>query len=485
MAVTSADLASQQAVIGELLLGARWPDVADIVHSDDYTVEHRLVLSAIAALAADGQPHDPVTVAAQLERAGHLQAAGGLAYLSSIARDTPNAANVRAYATAVRKSVITRGFPEEYRDAEGRARLKRALAELDALETPIGSQHYPIERLDCITAATRVAVVQGLGFDQGTLVALLGTPGAGKTAFEISLGIHVAADAKEWLGLRITGGPVLYVAAEAPGSVKVRARAAAARLAKQGHVAFYITGAVPALGNEEASALDVERTIATIRAVEELEDKPVVLVTIDTLASCLGGGPENGDGMVSLTNAAKAISTASNACVVLVHHPSKGDTSSARGHTSLAAACDSILLVEKESESSGAARTATLIKARDHATGARLRFALTPVVLPERDSFGEALTTVVVEPATGLPVQHKRPAGKNQDTLLTDLERQYRGGKAHFTEAEILQSAKALGMADRNRNAPRNALRDLIRAGFLGGSATSYSLRFPPSEAPP
>ena len=44
----------------------------------------------------------------QLERTGKLEAAGGLAYLSSIARDTPTAANVRAYADIVRERSLLR-----------------------------------------------------------------------------------------------------------------------------------------------------------------------------------------------------------------------------------------------------------------------------------------------------------------------------------------------------------------------------------------
>jgi len=478
---SAAPSSSAESVLGALLLGAAWSDVANIVHFEDYTTAHQLILRAIGALAADGKPCDPITVAQQLESAGHLVAAGGLAYLSELARNTPTAANVRAYASAVRVHAIKCRLPASHQDDESVARWRRDLAELELLAAPATPEGYDIERLDHMATAVRVAVLQGLGLDRDTVNAVIGVPNSGKTAFILSAGVHMAAGCKDWLGLKILTGPVLYVASEAPGSVKMRARAAVAQFAKQGHVAFYIVTAVPALGDERSSALHAQYIIASIRRVEELEGTPVVLLVVDTLASCLGGGDENGSGMVLLTNCAKAIAAATGVCVVLVHHPSKGDASSARGHTSLAAACDSIILVEKEAES-GEVRTATLIKARDHATGAKLRFALKPVALPERDSFGEPLTSVVVEPATGIPEQRKRPSGKNQDTLLTDLERQYRGGKLRFTEADIIQSAKSLGMADRNRNAPRNAVRDLVKAGFLIGSAASYSLTFPPIQ---
>jgi hypothetical protein len=365
------------------------------------------------------------------------------------------------------------------------AGLHRVLAELESLDAPQEPEHYPIERLDCMTAEPRIALVQGLGFDRGTVCAVIGAPNAGKTAFVVSISVHLAADCTEWLGLKLTPGPILYVGAEAPASVKIRARAAVAQLAKRNQVAFYVTNAVPGLGSDATCETATQHIISTIRRIEELEDRPITVVAIDTLASCLGGGNENGEGMVLLTNAAKKIAAATGVCVILVHHPAKNDASgAARGHSSLAAACDSIVLVEKESET-GEARTATLVKARDYATGGRLRFALRPVTLTDhRDSFGDPLTTVVVEAATGIPELRKRPTGKNQEQLLAELERQHRTGKTHFTEAEVLQSAKTLGMADRNRNAPRNAVRDLITGGFLAGSPASYTLKFPPEPTP-
>jgi AAA domain/DnaB-like helicase N terminal domain len=484
--VSRTTLAAEEAVIGALLTGGAWSEIADLMCVEDYSPVHRLILLAIEQLAREGEPHDAVTVAQELESRGHLVAAGGLACLSALSRNTPTAAHVRAYARAVRKSALMQRLPERIRDDAAIARLKHDLAELESIDTAQGTEHYPIERLDCMTAEPRTALVQGLGLDRGAVCAVIGAPNAGKTAFVVSICVHLAADCREWLGLKLTPGPILYVGAEAPASVKFRARAAVAHLARRDQVAFYVTSAVPGLGHEATSELATQHIVATIRRIQELEDRCLAIVVIDTLASCLGGGNENAEGMVLLTNAAKKIAAASGACVILVHHPAKGDNSgSARGHGSLAAACDSILLVEAESESGGEARTATLVKARDYATGSRLRFALRAVTLPDRDSFGDPLTTVVVEAATGLPVPvRRRPSGTNQDKLLCDLERQYRTGKTCFTEAEVLHAAKTLGIGDRNRNAPRNTLKSLIAGGFLAGSATGHTLKFPPEVGP-
>jgi replicative DNA helicase len=101
---------AEQAVLGGLLLDASaWDQVADAITDQDfYRPDHRLIFEAVGALAGAAKPCDVVTVSEQLERTGKLEGAGGLAYLSSLARDTPTAANVRAYADIVRERSLLR-----------------------------------------------------------------------------------------------------------------------------------------------------------------------------------------------------------------------------------------------------------------------------------------------------------------------------------------------------------------------------------------
>jgi replicative DNA helicase len=101
---------AEQAVLGGLMLDPiAWDNVADsITEGDFYRPDHRLIFAAIGALAGEAKPCDVVTVSQELERTGKLEGAGGLAYLSSVARDTPTAANVRAYAEIVRERSLLR-----------------------------------------------------------------------------------------------------------------------------------------------------------------------------------------------------------------------------------------------------------------------------------------------------------------------------------------------------------------------------------------
>jgi replicative DNA helicase len=101
---------AEQAVLGGLMLDANaWDAVADIVTATDfYRRDHWLIFEAIAEVAENRGSCDAVTVSEHLERKGRLEEAGGLAYLGTIARDTPSAANVRAYAEIIRERSILR-----------------------------------------------------------------------------------------------------------------------------------------------------------------------------------------------------------------------------------------------------------------------------------------------------------------------------------------------------------------------------------------
>jgi replicative DNA helicase len=101
---------AEQAVLGGLMIDANaWDAVADVVAASDfYRRDHRLIFEAIAEVAEIRGSCDVVTISEHLERKGRLEEVGGLHYLGSIARDTPSAANVRAYSEIIRERSILR-----------------------------------------------------------------------------------------------------------------------------------------------------------------------------------------------------------------------------------------------------------------------------------------------------------------------------------------------------------------------------------------
>ncbi|MHB9358214.1 replicative DNA helicase [Pseudomonas amygdali] len=91
---------AEQAVLGGLMLdNESWDLIADRIKADDFfRAEHRLIFQSIAALAESNRPFDVVTVSDSIAA---IDAAGGLAYLSELAKNTPSVANIKAYADTV------------------------------------------------------------------------------------------------------------------------------------------------------------------------------------------------------------------------------------------------------------------------------------------------------------------------------------------------------------------------------------------------
>jgi replicative DNA helicase len=101
---------AEQSVLGALLLDtAAWDRVGDILtEADFYTHGHRLIFSAIGALAKACKPGDVVTVFERLERTATSTEFGGLPYLNALAQSVPGTSNIRRYAEIVRERSILR-----------------------------------------------------------------------------------------------------------------------------------------------------------------------------------------------------------------------------------------------------------------------------------------------------------------------------------------------------------------------------------------
>jgi replicative DNA helicase len=104
---------AEQSVLGGLMLsGSAWDTVNELVTAEDfYRRDHRLIFQAIRVLAEKGDPFDVVTLSEALRDRQALEEAGGLAYLATLAKETPSAANIAAYARIVReKSELIRAM---------------------------------------------------------------------------------------------------------------------------------------------------------------------------------------------------------------------------------------------------------------------------------------------------------------------------------------------------------------------------------------
>jgi replicative DNA helicase len=201
-----------------------WDAIADrLVANDFYRRDHQLIFEAIAELAARGEPFDAVTLSEWLERKGLADQTGGLAYLASLVRDTPSAANVRAYAEIVRerstlRQLITVGGeiaasaynPEGREAGEILDEAERRVFEIAESRNKTGSGFVPlrddlgavIDRLDMLaqnkgqltglsTGFTRLDEMTA-GLQKGDLIVVAGRPSMGKTTFALNIAENAA-----------------------------------------------------------------------------------------------------------------------------------------------------------------------------------------------------------------------------------------------------------------------------------------------------
>jgi len=232
---------AEQSVLGGLMLdNGAWDQIADkIVDGDFYRKEHRLIFRAIETLADRTQPFDVITLSEELERHGELEEAGTIAYLGSLAKDTPSAANIRSYAGIVREYSVMRqlirvgteiadsGFVPEGResnelldDAErkvfeiaeqgakgqgGFESIKSLLTKaVDKIET-LFENDEPITGLS--TGFTDLDEMTS-GLQAADLIIVAGRPSMGKTTFAMNVVENIAVN---------SGMPVAVFSMEMPG----------------------------------------------------------------------------------------------------------------------------------------------------------------------------------------------------------------------------------------------------------------------------
>lgn len=227
-------LEAEQSLLGGLLLdNHRWDDVSSMVVTKDfYHQNHQVIFKAMSDLANADSPLDVVTVADKLTSEDNLQKVGDLAYLASLAENTPGVANLMAYARIIRDNSVLRSLivssnqiSEQAYHPEGRT-TRQVLDHAEKLIFEISETHdsrhrefSPIvelipEALDRIeelhrsgtgitgvpTGYTKIDELTS-GFQRGDLIIVAGRPSMGKTSFAMNIAEYVAIKQKLPVGV--------------------------------------------------------------------------------------------------------------------------------------------------------------------------------------------------------------------------------------------------------------------------------------------
>lgn len=232
---------AEQSILGGLMLdNDAWERVADRISEEDfYRHDHRLIFRTMQHMSDKGHPMDVITLSEHLTGIKKLDAAGGLAYLIELAKNTPSAANVGAYADIVHQRAILRrlitagneiaasAYNPQGQDSatlvDEAERKVFAIAEQKSRNTS-GPQSVKsllaraVERIDQLFHAQSTVTGLATGYDdfddltaglqQSDLVIIAGRPSMGKTTFAVNIVENIVIKEKK---------PALIFSLEMPG----------------------------------------------------------------------------------------------------------------------------------------------------------------------------------------------------------------------------------------------------------------------------
>ena len=106
------NLEAERSVLGAILLDNHALNTAvERLRSEDFFLpQHRHIFDRMVELGEHQQGIDLVTLCEELTRMGHLEAAGGVAYVSQLADGIPRVSNVEHYARIVKEKAVLRNL---------------------------------------------------------------------------------------------------------------------------------------------------------------------------------------------------------------------------------------------------------------------------------------------------------------------------------------------------------------------------------------
>jgi phage/plasmid primase-like uncharacterized protein len=246
----------------------------------------------------------------------------------------------------------------------------------------------------------------------GGMAVLYGDSNSGKTFFALSLAAHIA-NGQPFFGRQVDAGLVVYLASEAPGSIRSRMQA----IKKHYGCSLENLAMVPVPLNFYANEGDAYDVIELVKAIEELKGRPVRLIIGDTLARMSAGANENsGEDMGPVMARFDAVAQATGAAMLIIHHNGKDQAKGARGWSGIRAHIDTeIEVMEKDG-----VRSATITKQRELPGKGEVIYFQLEVVEMGVTKFGKTATTCVAIPdeTASKTMPNKKPT-KHDENVRT------------------------------------------------------------------
>lgn len=244
--------------------------------------------------------------------------------------------------------------------------------------------------------------IRGVLPEQG-VAAIYGPSASGKSFLAFDMATAVA-DGQTWFGHRVNNAPVIYLGLEGEAGFKLRAEAWEVSRGRSLPKNLWMV----LQGFRITDPLDVLELAKVV-------PKGSVII-IDTMNRAAPTSDENNSkDMGEILEGLKTLQRKSEGLVVVVHHTGKDAAKGLRGHSSLFAAMDAVIEVERN----GDARSWRVAKAKDGKDGEEHSFKLKVEILGTEPT-GEVIDSCVVE--MGAPgdavAKVQLPKGKNQRAVL-------------------------------------------------------------------
>jgi putative DNA primase/helicase len=302
------------------------------------------------------------------------------------------------------------------------------------------------------------------------LAALYGPSGSGKSFLMLDVAASVAGGAYEWFGRRVAQCPVTYCALEGEAGMGKRMYAWSQHHKKPvPNTLRFIT--------QPFDLLNAGDVVELAKAVQSAGGAGG-LVILDTLNRAAPGADENSSvDMGRIIAAAKQLQSLTGGLVLLVHHTGKDATKGLRGHSSLYAALDGAIEVNR----TDSRREWSVAKSKDDETGTIHAFKLEVVTLGHDDE-GEEIPSCVAEAdeARETVKRIKLPQGGNQRLIFDALRPLFLKGRTGMLGAPSarpcieLEAAVSAGAAsltcptDKRTSRSRDAITGLVARGVMG-----------------
>jgi phage/plasmid primase-like uncharacterized protein/KaiC/GvpD/RAD55 family RecA-like ATPase len=314
-------------------------------------------------------------------------------------------------------------------------------------------------------------LVEGL-MTIGSSVVVYGDSNSGKTFWALSVATAIATGT-ECYGRKTDPGLVIYLASEAPASIRSRMQA----IKKHHGCDLQNLAMVPVPMNFHNGDQDAHDVIELVRAIEQIKGKPVRLIIGDTLARMSAGANENsGEDMGPVMARFDQVATATGAALMIIHHNGKDAAKGARGWSGIRAHIDTeIEVIEKEG-----IRMVNVTKQRELPSKGEAIYFKLEVIEMGISKFGGAATTCVAIPDddSNATKPHKKPTKHDENNRTVERAwwasgAEERNGLPYLSRSALRDLLVKDGMAERTAknkteaSRPEGIIAQLLNSGSL------------------